>query len=413
MTIRNAKTVEFVRQHRHDDVRQLAFLGDKHPEVDLTWALNQIRGRQIAENKLPTWASRDGIIYPPHLSMEQCSSEVTARYKQSIMSKKIRKKSADSPQTLVDLTGGFGVDFCSLAQLFDEAIYVEQLPHLCEVAKHNFALLGLNNTTVKNGDSIDFLNQMPYASVIFIDPARRDIHGRKTYSIKDCTPNVAALCPLLLEKCDWLMVKLSPMLDWHEAVREMQGVCEVHIVSANNECKELLLICSSKHDQPLTIYCVNNHNIFTFRESATKNQRTPSFANTPAPPSQLLSPHSRLLIPNASIMKAGCFAELCDTFSLQALSPNSHLFVPLDENADFELFPGHIFIIDATTTMNKHELKKALAGISRANIAVRNFPLSAEQLRKRLKLKDGGDIFIFGTTLHAREHILIIAKKVR
>lgn len=402
---KNAATLEFVRIHRKDDVRQLAFLGDKHPEVDMPWALDQIRGRQMAEAKIPSWAARDGIIYPPHLSMEQCSSEATALYKRRVLERWPNKRS------LVDLTGGFGVDFSFLAPLFDEAVYVERLPHLCSSATHNFQMLNLHATVI-NGDSIDVLREMKPATAVFIDPARRDAQGRKTYSIKDCTPDVAALCPLLLSKCEYLLIKLSPMLDWHEAVRELQGVREVHIVSVGGECKELLLVCTHEAG-PLRVFCANDDQLFSFEEGGTA-------VAAPSSPRPQKSPTMQegtvLLVPNASIQKAGCFAELAAAFSLQALAPNSHLFLPTeetDETALFEHFPGRLFRIIAVSTLNKKELKAALAGIDRANIAVRNFPLTAEQLRKRLKLKDGGDVFIFGTTTSAREHIIIISKKQR
>lgn len=406
----NDATLQFLRQHRHDDVRQLAFLAQKYPEVDMPWALDQIRGRQMAETKLPTWAARDGIIYPPHLSMEQCSSEATARYKQQVVARWLKSRGFIGGKTvLTDLTGGFGVDFSFLASLFSDALYVERLEHLCDVATHNFECLGLQHASVRNGDATELLDTLPPSTVIFIDPARRDQHGRKTYSIKDCTPDVAQLAPRLLEKCAVLIVKLSPMLDWHEAVREMPAVREVHIVSVGNECKELLLVCSTRSSEPLTVYCQNDQQAFQYRP-------TPQNAPHLTPNSKFLTPNAQLLTPNASILKAGCYGEVCEAFSLTALSANSHLFFPTentDEAALFERFPGRIFEITAISTMNKKELRHALAGIDRANIAVRNFPLSAEELRKRLRLKDGGDRYLFGTTAARGEHLIIITKKLR
>lgn len=408
-TNKNQETLDFVRQHRNDDIRQLAFLADKYPLVDMPWALDQLRGRQMATTKLPSWANHDGIIYPPHLSMEQCSSEATAKYKQQLAERLLKNGGfIGNGTSLTDLTGGFGVDFSFLSTLFSQATYVERLAHLCETAIHNFQLLGLTHATVINSDGVEYLEKMSHSTVIFIDPARRDEHGRKTYSIRDCTPDVAQLCPTLLAKCDWLIIKLSPMLDWHEAVRELDGVTEVHIVSVANECKELLLVCSPKTSQALRIFCANDNELFEYEVDSS------DFA-TPNSNCSVLTSRT-LFLPNASIMKAGCFPELCKAYSLQALSSNSHLFVDqenTDESANFNSFPGRVFDIEAVTTMNKKELKKHLACIDRANIAVRNFPLTPDQLRKRLKLKDGGEIYIFGTTLGERDHILIITKKRR
>lgn len=414
----NAATIDFVRSHRKDDVRQLAFLGKRFPEVDMPWALDQIRGWQMAKEKLPTWAAKDGMVYPPHLSMEQCSSEQTARYKTALVSRWLqltasaerREEDSGKKTVLVDLTGGFGVDFSFLAPLFDEATYVEQQAHLCDVALHNFEELALRHATVKNSDSIDFLQSVKHVTTLFIDPARRDEHGRKTYSIKDCTPDVAQLCPTLLSKCDFLVIKLSPMLDWHEAVRELQAVREVHIVSVANECKELLLVCSN-YEQPQRLFCVNDGQEFV---CDLENQG--SLTSLPLLPASGILPGSILLVPNASIMKAGCFAALCNALQVAAVSPNSHLFFATENNGDsvlFERFPGRVFRVEQTCTLNKKDLKTKLSHIERANVAVRNFPLTADQLRKKLKLKDGGDVYVFGTTLQNGEHILIITKKVR
>lgn len=414
--IASTATLDFVRRHRQGDVRQLAFQADKHPEVDMPWALDQIRGWQMARTKLPTWAACDDIVYPPHLSMEQCSSEATALYKRHIVEEWL-KKGGFSALSLIDLTGGFGVDFSYLAPLFEHATYVERLDHLCTTAQHNFQALGLTHTTVKNGDSIDVLAETSPVTAIYLDPARRDEHGRKTYSIKDCTPDVAQLCPRLLDKCDVLIVKLSPMLDWHEAVRELRDVREVHIVSTANECKELLLVCSAR-GQGLRVVCVNDGQEFAWEVAEERGSRrlmnSPSTQSTQSHLSPSLS--GLLLTPNASVQKAGCFAELAEAFALTALSPNSHLFLPTensDETAIFERFPGRIFTITDSCSLNKKEVKRALSGIDRANIAVRNFPLSVDQLRKRLKLKDGGDTYIFATTAGKDRHILIITKKRR
>ena len=248
----NQATIDFIREHAEADVHQLALQGTKNPEVNLTFALEQIAGRQKAKTKLPTWAATDGIIYPPHLSMEQCSSEQTARYKANI---------AGKGALMVDLTAGYGVDMAFVSPNYRRAIHVEQQASLCAISSENFKLLGLNHIEVICADGVDYLHQLDHADLIYIDPARRDDHGGRTYGIADCTPNVLELRDELLQKADRIMMKLSPMLDWRKAVEDLGNVSEVHIVSVDNECKELLLILS-KEEKPLKLFCVNNNQVF-------------------------------------------------------------------------------------------------------------------------------------------------------
>ena len=389
-------TQAFVADHRADDVRLLAFMADKYPEVDMPWALQQIAGWQMARRKLPSWAAVEGMVYPPHLSMEQCSSEQTAKMKTNLPFQ-------TDKGLLIDLTGGFGVDFSFMAQDFKRAVYVERQEDLCAIACHNFHLLGLNQAEVVCGDGVDFLHQMQeHASVIYLDPARRNEHGGKTYAISDCTPDVVALREELLKKADFIVVKLSPMLDWREAVRQLPAqYTEVRIVSTGGECKELLLVLSDKMNGPLRLVCINDDELFVVDNLGKRM----SIINC-----QLSIVNNYLYEPNASIMKAGCFAELCERFDVKAIAENSHLFV----SPDFiENFPGRKFQITSISSMNKKSLRQTLQGVDRANISVRNFPLSAEQLRQRLHLKDGGEIYIFGSTTHKGDHILLVCRKTK
>jgi hypothetical protein len=383
----NQATKDYIKKHAEGDVRQLALQGTKDPEVDLTFALEQIAGRQKAKTKLPSWAETEGIIYPPHLSMEQCSSEQTARYKASIVGDRA---------LVVDLTAGFGVDLAFISQGFKRAVHVERQPQLCAISSENYQLLGLNHIEVVCGDGIDYLHQLGHADMIFMDPARRDEHGGRTYGIADCTPNVLELRDELLEKADRVMLKLSPMLDWRKAVEDLGNVSEVHIVSVDNECKELLLIIE-KEEKPLKVICVNNGSIF---EVKGESQRGISYSE---------GERRYLFEPNASVMKAGCFDELQSRFPVVQLDKNSHLFVA---DKDIDDFPGRRFIIERTTSMNKRDLKAALEGISKANVTVRNFPISVAELRKRLKLKEGGEVFIFATTVEGNSHQLFICRKI-
>ena len=435
----NQATQDFIRQHQDDDVRQLAFLGSKYPEVDMPFALDQIRGRKMARVKLPRWASLKGIIYPPHISMEQCSSESTALYKAELAARLLglpasssgTEMKAENEIEFVDLTGGFGVDFSYIAaRLGVKSMYVERQAHLCEAAKENFERLGLKNAIVKNGDGIEVLHSFhpkkkdaasdddslgitydqprsllktnPGLKIIFIDPARRDDAGNKVVSLKDCTPDVTVLQEEMLSKADYVIIKLSPMLDWHRAISELSHVREVHIISVNNECKELLLVLSARNmGGNLRIYCVNDAQSFVCDEMDMESSSVKIAPST-------LEEMQYLYEPNASLMKAGCFGVLSDRYDARMLSKNSHLFV---SQAPIEAFPGRSFRIIAVSSFNKKELKRHLSGITKANIATRNFPLSVAELRKRLKLKDGGETYIFATTLSNESHVLVITEK--
>ena len=424
-------------------VRLLALQSHRYPDIDMPFLLDQLAGWQTARTKLPSWAANEDIIYPPHLSMEQCSSEQTAEYKARLVARLVgleniassdlnndcSRPSAGEETTpkqqenhvqnsfegsFCDLTGGFGVDFSFIARSFKRAIYVEQQENLCELARHNFHALGLIQAEVVNGDGTTYLHQLDHVSVLFLDPARRNEQGGKTVLISDCTPDVLALEEELLEKADTVVIKLSPMLDWHRAMDELNRlgnvVCEVHIVSVRNECKELLLVLQRTKDEKddktatekaLQVFCVNDNNIVSYSldEALSVSQRLLSAAPKAG---------QYLYEPNASLMKAGCFALLTVRYPLSALSLNSHLFV--SEEAINE-FPGRKFEIAAVSSFNKKELRRSLLGIDKANLAVRNFPMSVADLRKRLKIKEGGDVYLFATTDAESNHLLFVCKK--
>lgn len=403
----NEKTWEFVRRHADDDVRKLALQGTRDGEVDLPMALQQIAGWQTARRKLPSWAAVEGIVYPPHLNMEQCSSERTARYKAQIVGR---------GDIFVDLTGGFGIDFYWLSQGFQQRIYVEQNEALCTLADHNFRQLG-HACMVKCSTAAAFLQTLTHADLIFLDPARRNEHGGRTYGIADCTPNVLEMLPLLLQKSYRILLKLSPMLDWQAAVTELQFVSEVHILSTDNECKELLLLLEPSAEprsvEDCLVVCVNNDQVFKVNakeqgrdllqvKSGFTSSKTGVYFKQNQEPLFLYEP-------NASIMKAGCFSVLEQRFPVSQVAPNSHLFLSSDEIGDF---PGRRFQIQAISSLNKKELSSVLAPLERANMTVRNFPMTVDQLRKKLKLKDGGDTYIFATTMADGQHRLLICRKI-
>lgn len=454
MTIMNDETREFVAMHRNEDVRELALKAKRVEGLDLPLALDQIAGWQIARKKLPQWASCEGIVYPPHISMEQCSSQFTAQYKSEIaqtllapaatvrarvsdsaesvmQTAKSAFQLSDSPESdtqevkmgtwmtdsaesdtlvakraMVDLTGGFGVDFSYLARGFSQATYVERQRHLCDLAEHNMAALGLDQARIVCGDGVEYLRQMDPVDLIYVDPARRDEHGARTYAIEDCTPNVLELRDLLLAKSQCTLVKLSPMLDWRKAVADFDGaVREVHIVATGNECKELLLVLGQQvHEEPSAprVFCVNDNQRIDYDSAAyTQGLR---IGGKPLPEAK-----NYLYEPNASIMKAGCFDLVEERFGVTQVGPSSHLFVSATPVADF---PGRGFAIEAIGGMNKKDIKRLLNGTKQANIAVRNFPLTAPQLRKKLKLTDGGPVYLFGTTMQGCDHVLLRTSKI-
>lgn len=412
----SAETARFVREHAGDDVRRLALKGAGQGGVDLPFALDQIAGRQTARRKLPLWAATEGIVYPPRLAMEQCSGEPAARYKARLAARLMAggapgaeagcggEGGRPAAGRLVDLTGGLGADFSFMARGFSHAVYVERQESLCRLARHNLPLLGLPGAEVVCADAASYLATMPPADVVFADPARRDSHGGRTYAIGDCTPDLAALRGLLLAKARFAVAKLSPMLDWRKAVSDLGGaVAEVHIVAVANECKDLLLVMTAGAAPPLRLACANDGRQEWFTVGGAEPQ-PPAVAPVEGEP----SPPLFLCEPNAALMKAGCFGRLAARYGLAPLAANSHLFCSRRPAAGF---PGRRFVVDAVAPMNKKELKKALSGVDRANIAVRNFPLSAPELRRRLKVSEGGSVYIFATTLANGSHRLLFCHR--
>lgn len=379
---------EFIARNRDADVHALA-LSKVSDDTDLHYCLRQISGMQAARKKLPSWAKTDGIIYPARVSMEQCSSEQTALYKQQLVERLL----PGTKQKMVDLTGGFGIDFSFLAKLFDEADYVEQDKDLCEIARHNLPLLGLKEVAIHNATCEEFLDEMGDFSFIFIDPSRRDAAGRKMVALSDCSPNVEALQGRLLEHAPIALVKLSPMLDIQDTLRRLPCVSEVHVVSVGGECKEMLLvICRDK--KSLTYHCTN---ITAKTQTFCTNDRN-------AEPMIAAHPERYLYEPNASIMKAGVQNALCQHYDVGKLHPFSHLFT----SAHFiEDFPGRSFVIEDYCGFAKKDLNRMLRGIDQCNLTVRNFPSSVAELRKRLKLREGGDCYLFATTLCDGSHALL------
>lgn len=478
---------EYIKKHRDEDVRSLAL--KKVPEgVDAHWCLQQIEGWQLARKKLPRWASIDDLWFPPHLSMEQCSSELTAQYKDKVL-RGIKGKAINCDQNrhqpadcLIDLTGGFGIDFSYMAQSFEKAIYVEQQPHLCNIARHNFTLLGfqLENKEQEDGEHAPNLlsaaNEDPKSKdqqtkvrivcgksedllagefqwhdenlncnlIVYLDPARRDDIGRKVAALEDCTPNVIDLQDTLLEHAGLVMLKLSPMLDITQALRQLKHVCEVHVVSVKGECKEVLVLQKGKNSLPqtreeatekrevagkqketteiqeeetgrqgetvrgsITYHCVNLATEDEFF-SCTKDS-IPSIKLAETLCNGMEEGRTYFLFePNASVLKAGVQDYMCERYGLMKLHPISNLFVG---ESPIPNFPGRQFAIEAIGDFSKKGTKEILAGIKQANLTIRNFPSTVADLRKRLKIKEGGNTYLFATTLADGSHAIIRSKK--
>lgn len=379
-------TQDFIREHAGDDVRSLALQAARYPEVDMRVAATQIEGRRLAKSKLPAWAAVEGVIYPVRLSMEQCSSEATARYKASLV----------QGTRLADLTGGFGIDCSYMSEQFAHTTYVERNEELCAIATHNFALLG-KAIEVRQGQCEEMLDTLPEQDWIFLDPARRDRGGNKVVALSDCEPDVCALEPLLLQKSGHVMVKCSPMLDISQAIGQLHSVTEVHVVAVAGECKELLFVLDrDKRSSEIRLCTVN-----------IQGERMQAFdyllgeeAETTCHYANRLGQY--LYEPNSALMKAGCYRLPAQRYGLDKLHPNTHLYT---SDTLVEGFPGRVFKVEGCHGFSKKELKAL--DCRQANLAVRNFPEHVDTLRKRLRIGDGGATYLFATTLHDGAKVLI------
>lgn len=440
-------TWDFIREHAQDDVRKLALKRPDNPNVDLKEALVQIEGYQTARKKLPLWAENPQLVYPPRISMEQCSSETTALYKQQVVRRLLQ--SQNGPLSMADMTGGFGIDFSYLAPLFDYAYYIEQQEVLCHIAKHNLKVLGLEQAEVLHGDGVERMPEKAPLTLVFIDPARRDQQGKKTVALSDCTPDLEAIQERIRSCSRFCMAKLSPMLDIHQALQELKGVSEVHVVSVDNECKELLLILASGKTENTTEIATagkrqetdcNLASVTDKTEEVTANKlegtstTSKSERNAVNKPEEIRiccinlqkgeqqtfeytaqeeataeaiytdQPGAYLYEPNTSLLKAGAYKCLCARFGVRKLHPNSHLYTSDTLCADF---PGRRFHVTGSRTFSKQDLKQIARDIPQANITIRNFPSTVQELRKKLKIKEGGDRYLFVTTLKNEQHIIL------
>ena len=376
--------LQFANRHRDDDPVALLLQKSRHPGIDLGLVAQQLEGRRQARDKWPSLATNDNYFYPPRLNREQSSSETTARYKAAIAARL-------QPDTLADLTGGMGVDISFMASHCRQADYFELDTELCAIAEHNFRHLGLDNIACHNTDSLAHLAAHDcHYSLLYIDPARRDNRGRRVAAFEDCTPDLTANLPLLQQCSDRLLVKASPMIDLHLAIAQLAEVAEVHIVAVDNECKEILFL-SGEAAEPL-IHCANitaaGTDLTTFTPS-TENEARPHFAADAA---------TYLYEPNAALMKGGCHNLVGQQYNLHKLARNTHLYTSDTLVADF---PGRIFEILQPLPLNAKAVRQALPG-GKAHVVTRNYPTSAADLQRQLKLREGGDLFVVAATLGTR-----------
>lgn len=389
-------TKAFIKAHKEDNIKFLALHHKCNDDVDIQFALQQIEGYQLSKTKLPSLcAFFNDIIFPVHLSLEQCSSEISAKYKAEISPKGL---------TMADLTGGYGIDFSFIAKNFEQAYYIEQNEDLCVIANQNFKTLGLTHAHILNTSAEEFLkNTQINFSLIFIDPARRDANGRKTFLPQDCTPDLSSFQDKILQKTNQLLIKYAPLLDIKLALQVLKQVFEIHIVSVENECKELLFkIDKSIQTEEPKLICVNEKRgrRETFEFTFTEENNAPLYAN---------SIKKYLYEPNSSIMKAGAYNTISNKFQVDKLATNSHLYT---SDSLISNFPGRIFEVSICSSFNKTEIKDTLKDITKANLSIRNYPSSVEDLKKKLKLKDGGDIYLFATTICSNQHILVGGKQL-
>ena len=415
----NEPTLQYIDSHTTDDVAYLALHPSKDPQVDMAMALQQIAGRQKAKEKLPDWYATAGILYSKKVSLEQCSSSQTADYKASLV----------EGESFADLSGGFGVDTIAIARKFGKGYYVEPQEELCELFQHNSKTLGINHIAIIQNTMEDFIDEMEAVDVIYLDPSRRDVHGRRVVSLEDCTPNLLEWKSVLLKKCSTLMVKLSPMIDLHQTLRALPETFAVHVIAVNGECKEVVCLlttnapnngicrnakfCVSTPNTDATdttivaVDICNNTTDGTRRDAINRVSTTVETERT-TPPSIAPELGAYLYEPNAAVMKAGIFNSISQQFQVQKLDKNTNLFTSNELREDF---PGRIFRIEAVHEFHPRKTAKELSHLESASIAVRNFPLPAEELRKVLKIKDGNACYLFGCTLFDGRKVILQTKK--
>lgn len=391
----------FIQEHLNDDLIQLGLQAKRYPELDMSFIIRQITGLKKIKDKVPSFYESGDILFPRQLSVEQSSSEITAKYKSDLF----------RGYAFADLTGGFGVDFYFISQNFKSGIYVEQDEELCKLAAHNFKVLKIPQFEIHQTKTEDFLNSMPEVDLIFIDPHRRSQTGKKTVLISDCEPDVSLLAEKMLVKSPVVMIKLSPMLDIHQAIKCLPQTTEVHVLAVDNECKEVLLILNRNN---FSRVFDNYENIQIKTRNLNKLQESQVFDFTfdqekQAEPTYTNEVSRYLYEPNVAIMKSGAFKSVAIRNNLHKFHVNTHLYTG-DELLDD--FPGRIMQVSEVYGSNKSDLKTIKEKYSKANVSTRNYPLTVDDFRKKTGIKDGGHDYLFALKTISGKNIIIACNKI-
>lgn len=379
---------EFLEQNYQEEISKIIFKGSPFSGISSQELAVQLTGKKKAEKKLPSWFSSRGILYPPTLNLEQTSSEKTAEYKASLV----------KGSSLVDLTGGFGIDSFLFSKNIEKVVHCEINGDLSEIATHNAQIFGKDNLRFHSGDGIEFLKSSSAVfDWIYIDPSRRDHSGGRIFKLSDCLPDVPSHLELLFEKGKRILIKTSPLLDLQAGIRELKNVSEIHIVAVDNEVKELLWILEKDPSKEIRIKTIN------FRKKG--NQEFEAIWGSKHNV-ELTRPLSYLYEPNAAIMKSGVFETLGETFHLLKLHSNTHLFT----SEELKDFPGRRFKIEKTLPYKKKALKSALKE-GKAHVTTRNFPETVMTIRNKFSLKEGGNTYLFFTTIENNEKVILWCTK--
>ena len=398
----NNKTEQFIREHRTDDVRKLALAS--HPkEIDLQYALTQISGWQAARSKVPLWAATEGIVYPRHLSLEQCTSQYIAQYKASFIENRL-----GSGFKMADITGGMGVDCFFLSRNASQVYYNEMSAELCDCARANIKALGRPEIEISCSTAEDYIASLTPDSLdlIYLDPARRGDAGRKLVSISDCQPDTVALQDDLLRIAPNVMVKLSPMLDVSKALTELHNVSNVFIIGLEGECKEITLLLQRGFNSEPAITAVDIKADGTPESAVSSAKSIDSAQPLPIAEPQQLQPGTFISEPSAPYMKSALFRTIAARRNTSLLHPDTHLFWSKEKP---ENFPGRTFQLEGIIPFDKRSLSALTK--AQANLSVRNFPESAPALQRRLKLRDGGSRYLIATTLSDSRRLLLDLRK--
>ena len=388
--------LSFIEEHAEDDLAQLLLSANRYPDMDVPFAVEQIRARRYIREKLPTWYADTSLLFPSKMAVEQCSSEQTARYKQRLLC---------GEKHLCDLTGGLGVDTYFFARQVQQVSYVERSKTCFDIAMYNFSRLHAPNICGYNDDAENVLKEMQPVDMIYIDPARRDNTNHRFFALSDCEPDLLKIKPLLFTKAPKVIAKLSPMLDIRHTLDLLPETSEIHVVSVRNECKELLFVCQKGvEQQDPEIRCINytadgGEQSFSFTLSA-EHAEACTISN---------AAQTYLYEPNASILKAGGYKQVAMQTGVEKLHKNSHLYT---SDKLILSFPGRIFQVQEVYLFNGKLCKQIHQTIQQAHISTRNFPLQTNELRLRTHITDGGDCYLFATTLANDQKVIIQCRKV-